>query len=135
MQAGVYYTKKLSEIRQKEYEEKVKMHDSLKEEGGKAFEAEDWNRACRKYEEALSVFRYYYCTNPKWEEEGIDDNYLKHYETIGDTPEQIFKTREIKLKLYLNIAVCSLKLKQFSDSLKACNEALKLDIKNVKGYY
>lgn len=41
----------------------------------------------------------------------------------------------MKLKLYLNISICSIKLNEFSTSLKACDEALKLDTKNVKGYY
>ena len=41
----------------------------------------------------------------------------------------------MKLKLYLNISICSIKLKEFNTSLKACDEALRLDTKNVKGYY
>jgi len=37
--------------------------------------------------------------------------------------------------MLLNIAVCSLKTKEFSNAIHACEEALKLDNKNVKGYY
>jgi tetratricopeptide (TPR) repeat protein len=60
---------------------------------------------------------------------------LKHYEAIGDTPNQIFKLRDLKIKLYLNISLCSIKMKEFPVSLIACEEALKLDTKNIKGYY
>jgi len=41
----------------------------------------------------------------------------------------------MKIKLYLNISICSIKMKEFSTSLKACDEALKLDTKNIKGFY
>jgi hypothetical protein len=105
LQAGVYYTKKLKNVRKQRFNQKMFIHDILKHEGGKAFADEDWNRSCRKYEEALCVWRYYYCTNLDWEQEGIDDHDLKHYEAIGDTPDQIFKIRDIKIKLYLNISV------------------------------
>lgn len=37
--------------------------------------------------------------------------------------------------MYLNIAVCSLKLKEFQTGIYACEEALKLDNWNVKAYY
>lgn len=105
LQAGVYYTKKLSNIRKQRFHQKSFVYEIIKHEGGKAFKIEDFNRACRKYEEALCIWRYYYCTNPKWEQEGIEDAYLQHYEAIGDTPEQIFKIRELKIKMYLNIAI------------------------------
>lgn len=135
LQAGVYYTKKLSNVRTQRFEQRMIVHDILKFEGGKAFSAEDYNRACRKYEEALCIFRYYYCTNPDWEQNGIDDRELKHYEAIGDNPNQIFKLRDVKIKLYLNISICSIKMNEYQTSLRACEEALKLDTKNVKGYY
>lgn len=119
LQAGVYYTKKLKNVRNQRFHQKLFVHDLLKHEGGKAFANEDWNRACRKYEEALCIWRYYYCTSANWEQEGIDDKDLKHYEAIGDSPEQIFKIRDLKIKLYLNISVCSIKMKEFNTSLKA----------------
>lgn len=106
LQAGVYYTKKLSNVRKQRFHQKMFVHDILKEQGGKAFVEEDFNRACRKYEEALCIWRYYYCIGNNLEQEGIDDRDLRHYEAIGDKPNEIFKIREIKIKLYLNIAIC-----------------------------
>ena len=135
LQAGVYYTKKLSNVRKQRFNQKLFVHEILKHEGGKAFADEDFNRACRKYEEALWIWRYYYWTNSNWEQEGIDDRELKHYEAIGDNSNEIFKIRDIKIKLYLNISICSIKMKEFPTSLRACEEALKLDTKNIKGYY
>lgn len=43
--------------------------------------------------------------------------------------------KDYKLSLYLNIAVCSLKTKQFPSSISACEESLRLDNRNVKAYY
>jgi hypothetical protein len=33
--------------------------------------------AARKYEEAYSIWRYFWSANPKWDKEGIDDYYLR----------------------------------------------------------
>ena len=45
LQAGVYYTKKLANVRKQRFEQRVFVHDLMKHEGGKAFTNEDWNRA------------------------------------------------------------------------------------------
>ena len=105
------------------------VHEILKTEGGKSFAGDDFNRAWRKYEEALWIWRYYFWTNSGWEKDGIDDQDLKHYEAIGDSGDQIFKIREMKVKSYLNIAICSLKMNEFKTSRFACEEAIKLDTK------
>lgn len=59
------------------------------------------------------MFRYYHCSNPKWNEEGIDDKDLTEVDEKGKNPiekEIIFK---LKLKMYLNIAACNIRLKDF----------------------
>ena len=38
------------------------------------------NSACRKYEEAYSIWRYFKSNNPKWANEGIDDTQLTEEE-------------------------------------------------------
>ena len=45
LQAGVYYTKKLKNIRKQRFNQKLFAHNILKFEGGKAFSNNDWNRA------------------------------------------------------------------------------------------
>lgn len=37
--------------------------------------------------------------------------------------------------MYLNIAACNIKTKDYDTALAACNEALKLDPYNLKGLY
>lgn len=34
------------------------------------------DRACRRYEEALGMFRYFEATHPDWQSKGIDDDKL-----------------------------------------------------------
>ena len=60
LQAGVYYTKKQLNVRKQRFHQKYFVYEILKHEGGKAFADKDFNRACRKYEEALCIWRYYY---------------------------------------------------------------------------
>jgi len=59
--------------------------------------SKNYDRACRKYEEALSIFRYFHCYNPKWSEEGIDDKDLKEIDEMGLNEYE--KTEIKKLKL------------------------------------
>jgi hypothetical protein len=45
LQAGVYYTKKLKNIRCQRFHQKMFAYEILKHEGGIAFKNEDFNRA------------------------------------------------------------------------------------------
>ena len=107
----------------------------LKSEGNKEFTNENYDRACRKYEEALSIFKFFHVTNPKWNEEGIADEDLIEVDIKGDTDEERKRLFDLKLVSYLNIAACNLKLKEFDHVLLACDEALKMDPRNVKALY
>ena len=40
-----------------------------------------------------------------------------------------------RLKILLNLAACYLKMKQFSDCIRACDYSLKIDPKSPKAYY
>jgi tetratricopeptide (TPR) repeat protein len=41
----------------------------------------------------------------------------------------------MKLQMFLNIAACNLKTKDFETAVAACDEALRLDPYNIKGLY
>lgn len=43
--------------------------------------------------------------------------------------------RKLKLTMYLNIAACNIKTKDYEAAVASCNEALKLDPYNVKALY
>lgn len=43
--------------------------------------------------------------------------------------------RKLKLRMYLNIAACNIKTKDYEAAVASCNEALKLDPYNVKALY
>lgn len=133
--AGVYYTKKLLNTRKQRFFQKIIVHELLKKEGSAYFTAGEYDRALHRYEEALSLWRYYICHNPKWEEEGIDDDEIELFEDVGNTDSQKRQIRELKLTSYLNIAVCNLKVKDFVNALAACEEALHLNPASVKAYY
>jgi tetratricopeptide (TPR) repeat protein len=97
--------------------------------------SKNYDRACRKYEEALSIFRYFYSTNPKWSEEGIDDSELKEVTYEGANEMEKFIILKLVLDTLLNIAACNIKSKDFETAVLACEEALKLDAKNIKALY
>jgi tetratricopeptide (TPR) repeat protein len=80
----------------------------------------------------LSIFRYFVSFNPKWQEQGIDDDEIKEVDEQGRDEFERVELKRIKLTSYLNIAACNIKGKDYESAVSACNEALKLDPYNVK---
>lgn len=76
------------------------------------------------------MYKYYYSTNPKWNEEGIDDSELQEVDDQGKTPEQAKIIKKNKVSVLLSIAGCNIKTKDFATALEACNDVLKLDSNN-----
>mmetsp|Transcript_10588 Transcript_10588/g.10667 ORF Transcript_10588/g.10667 Transcript_10588/m.10667 type:complete len:101 (+) Transcript_10588:125-427(+) len=68
LKAGVYYTTKLETVRKQDYYQRVFAFELIRNEANNDFARRNFDRACRKYEEAYSIFRYHYSTNPKWSE-------------------------------------------------------------------
>jgi FK506-binding protein 4/5 len=54
---------------------------------------------------------------------------------LGNNEFEKTELRRIKLSLYLNIAACNIKSKDYETAVAACNEALKLDPYSVKALY
>jgi peptidyl-prolyl isomerase D len=56
-------------------------------------------------------------------------------ELVDSDPVVDEKAKDVKLSLYLNLALAYIKLDQFDDAMLPCNDALKLDTTNVKALY
>lgn len=78
LKAGVYYTTKLEAVRhpQQGYYQRLFAYELLTKAASREFYVRNEESACRKYEEAYSIWHYYYTTNPNWNKEGIDDSQL-----------------------------------------------------------
>lgn len=135
LKAGVYYSNKLEHVRQQDFWPKVFAFDILKREANEEYLLGNYDRACRKYEEALSIFRYFTCFNPKWNEEGINDSQIQETEETGKTEFEKQEIRRMKILMFANIAACNLKTKDFETARSACEEVLKLDPYNIKALY
>ena len=124
LKAGVYYTNKLDTVRKQCFEMKLFSYELIRIGAQEEYLKGNHDRACRKYEEALSIFRYYFSKNPKWNEEGIDDDELGEVDDKGKTPEQEAIIKDIKIACFLNIASCCVKSKEFPNAILAANEVL-----------
>ena len=51
------------------------------------------------------------------------------------SPEEEKEVKDVKLSLYLNIALAYIKLEKLDNALQNCNDALMLDESNVKALY
>ena len=109
--------------------------DIIKREANEEYLQANYDRACRKYEEALSIFRYFICFNPKWQEEGINDSQIQEYEDMGKTEYEKQEVRRMKILMFTNIAACNIKTKDFETARAACDEILKLEPYNIKALY
>lgn len=94
-----------------------------------------YDRACRSFEEALSVWRYYTTSDNDWQINGVSDENLQEVDIIGNTPEEKETVYQLKLNMYMNIALCNLKTKSYQEAEHACNEALTLDPRNINALY
>jgi hypothetical protein len=129
-QAGLYYSDSFANMRESTLEEKVPVYETKKKEGTDLFSAGDYQGALHKYEETLTLFRWVKNRNEKWRNSGIEDDDLTiEYVEVND------QSKEMMIALYLNIALCNLKLETWKEAIAACDEALILDNQNVKALY
>jgi len=135
MKAGVYYTKKLGTVRQQPYHLKKYVYDMIIREAQKDYSNKESDRACRKFEEAYSIWIYYHTTNPKWDTEGIDDDQIFLVEAKGDTVEQTQAIKQMRLTCLMNIATCNIKSAVFEEAAKACEDILKNDKTNIQALF
>lgn len=129
-QAGLYYSDSFASIRSLPFSEKIPVYESKKQEGTVFFNSEDYQQALHKYEETLTLFRWVKNRNEKWRNSGIEDDDLT-IENIEKSPQIV----EMMVSLYLNIALCNIKLVNWKEAVMACDEALELDPENVKAMY
>ncbi|KAL7976416.1 hypothetical protein Chor_015480 [Crotalus horridus] len=60
-------------------------------------------------------------------------SWLEHETGLSDMEKT--KSRDLRLAAHLNLAMCHLKLKEYSQVLENCNKALELDCNNEKGLF
>ena len=59
------------------------VYDLLKKDANEEYIQKKYDRACRKYEEALGCFRYYESTDPNWKDSDLNDGSLKNVDILG----------------------------------------------------
>lgn len=94
-------------------EEKLQVAQAKKVLGNERVKIKDFEKAARRYENAKDVLTSDY----------------------SFTEEQKEKSKELKVSIWTNLAMCQDKLGQADAALTSCNEALKLDPKTVKALY
>lgn len=92
---------------------------NYKDKGAKSVKAGDYLQAIAMYEKVI--------------------DYLDHHEAKEDGSDDekalIQKWYTAKVAAYLNSALCHNKLKQYSEAVEQCDEALKMDPNNEKAYF
>jgi tetratricopeptide (TPR) repeat protein len=93
--------------------DRLRLVTKNKEEGTELFKGGNWKPACARYHKALS-----HCA--------------KFFDLSKEDEEEI---RQMKLTLYLNIASCYIKLSQWDQVFRNCEDALSIDPVNVKALF
>ena len=133
LKAGVYYTTKLEATRKQSYYPRLFAFQLIMKSANTQYHQGDSGSACRKYEEAYSIWRYFYSNNPKWNTEGIDDTQLIEEEWKGANDQENEWIRQHKIKSLHNMVACYLKEENFEDAKPAAEEILRLDPDNRLG--
>ncbi|XP_064885592.1 peptidyl-prolyl cis-trans isomerase FKBP4 [Columba livia] len=94
-------------------DEKLEQSCIVKERGTQYFKEGKYKRAALQYKKIVS--------------------WLEHESGLSD--EEDTKAKSLSLAAHLNLAMCHLKLKEYSQALENCNKALELDSNNEKGLF
>ena len=89
LKVGVYYKTKHEMIRQQTcFKSRFLAFELIRNEGNFQVAMGRYDRACRNFEEALSVWRYYTTSDNDWQINGVSDENLQEVDIIGNTPEE-----------------------------------------------
>lgn len=94
--------------------EKIAQSKLLKDKGTKYFTKGNYSRALENYRKIVSMLEY---------------------ETSGLKDDEAQERNQLLLAAHLNIAMCNLKVSSFCEAEQECDEALKIDPKNVKAIF
>ncbi|NWY93546.1 FKBP4 isomerase, partial [Loxia curvirostra] len=94
-------------------DEKLEQSSIVKERGTQYFKEGKYKRAALQYKKIVS--------------------WLEHESGLSEEEES--KAKSLRLAAHLNLAMCHLKLKEYSQALENCNKALELDSNNEKGLF
>ncbi|KAF1544121.1 Peptidyl-prolyl cis-trans isomerase FKBP4, partial [Eudyptula albosignata] len=94
-------------------DEKLEQSCIVKERGTQYFKEGKYKQAALQYKKIVS--------------------WLEHESGLSDEEET--KAKSLRLAAHLNLAMCHLKLKEYSQALENCNKALELDSNNEKGLF
>ncbi|RLN55068.1 hypothetical protein BBJ29_006420 [Phytophthora kernoviae] len=122
-------------VRSKSFLERIAAAEDMKAAGNDHFSKEALEEAVAEYEKALAVFKYLENKDPGWKKKGIEDTDMLTTDFKCDDLEDQNRLNTLKTSCYLNIAVAKLKLKEFAVCIRACDDALELDPRNVKAYF
>ena len=110
-------SEKVKEKYEYEYHERVEKAKILKDQGNELVRQQKFAEARKNcYAEGLS-----------W----IEDDPLDEVD-VNETSREL---KQLKLQLYLNLAMCDLKADDWSGAIHNCNEALKIEPHNIKSLY
>ncbi|KAG7395714.1 hypothetical protein PHYBOEH_003319 [Phytophthora boehmeriae] len=122
-------------VRTKPVLERIAAAEDMKAAGNDHFNNEALEEAVAEYEKALAVFKYLENKDPGWKKKGIEDTDMLVTDFQCDEPEDQIRLNTLKTSCYLNIAAAKLRLKEFAVCIRACEDALELDPRNVKAYF
>ncbi|NWX18988.1 FKBP4 isomerase, partial [Aegotheles bennettii] len=94
-------------------DEKLEQSCIVKERGTQYFKEGKYKQAALQYKKIVS--------------------WLEHESGLSE--EEDTKAKSLRLAAHLNLAMCHLKLKEYSQALENCNKALELDSNNEKGLF
>ncbi|CCI42454.1 unnamed protein product [Albugo candida] len=117
------------------FQERLDAALSMKDKGNECCGKGEMEEAIAEYEKALAIFVYCENQDVNWKKKGIEDKDIRVIEYIAQDQVSQKRLNALKVACYLNIALCKFRLKDFRTCLRACDDTLKIDERNLKALY
>ncbi|TYZ65318.1 hypothetical protein PybrP1_004071 [[Pythium] brassicae (nom. inval.)] len=134
-QHSLFMQESVTSVRKLPTCERIVAAEAMKAAGNEHFNKNVLEEAVAEYEKALAVFKYIENKDPGWKKKGIEDADLVVVDHKCDTAKDQRRLDALMISCYLNIAVSKFKLKDHATCVRACDDTLLLDPRNVKAYY
>lgn len=130
---GLYLWQPLSNVYRQSFYLKKCSYEVFRLQGIKQISHQLFEDASYTFCKALAVFKYIKSSNPNWKTDGgIKDSELTYIDDKGGSEDEKAEVTQMIISALLNISLCELNCRNWTEVREACDEVIKVDPKNIK---
>lgn len=136
IQQTMYASPEIDRLRNSEDSEAILTYAyERKERGNSLFKDGCFQEAQNEYFNSISVLRWMQNTCENWQRKDIDDSTIVRREFVSSDKVRQAEARNLEIAVLLNLARCYQKSSEWTNSIRACDDALVLNPTCTKALY